>query len=296
MKKSFFFLFFLGIVFAGSFSLVSKLPPFLKEKQNPISENGSRFKPSPFPIEDRPFAIVVVGTNNGAYVGKTLASIFGQKYHNYRLIYIDDASDDGSFDLARDLIYESDHIGQTTLVQNEKRIGVLANIVRAVDTCRNEEIVVVVHGEDWLAHEWVLQRLNGYYADPDLWITYGQYVDFPSYKRGTCRNMEENQLRTQPFFASHLKTFYAALFKKIKQGDLIYSGQFLPACSDMAYMIPMLEMGKRHSCCISEVLYIANRQAGYKEDREMQIRCEKFVRSLDPYNPLPSIEVTSCGE
>ncbi len=296
MKKLLLFLFSLGIVFMGSFAAANRLGPLLKEKERASSLAKNHFKPSQFPLKNNPFAIVVVGYNNGATVAKTLASVFSQKYENYRLIYIDDASNDGSFDLARDLIYESEQIAQVTLVQNERRLGTLANIARAVDTCQNEEIVVILQGEDWLAHEWVLQRLNGYYADPDLWLTYGQYMDFPTYKKGICREYRENRFRTQPFFASHLKTFYAALFKKIRQADFIYSGQFFPACSDMAYMIPMLEMGKDHYHLIPEVLYISNSQTVGKEDREMQLRCEKFIRALDPYSSLSSIEVIPCGE
>lgn len=296
MRKSFFFLLILAIVFAGSYTAAPKLGEILKAKQSAIAAPKEKFKPSSFPIQNHPFAIVVIGHNNGAYVAKTLASVFSQNYENYRLIYIDDASNDGSFDLARDLLYESNHLGQVTLVPNEKKLGVLANMVRAVETCKNEEIVVVLHGEDWLAHEWVLQRLNSYYADPDLWLTYGQYREFPSYQVGVCREYSEPKFRSLPFFASHLKTFYAALFKKIRVADFIYSGSFLPASADLAYMIPMLEMANNHYHQIPETLYISNRQSTYKEDREMQLRCEKYVRGLDPYAPVAALEVESCGD
>lgn len=293
MKKVVLFLFVLGLVFAGSFTAARMVE---KKSQDPEKfALEARFKPVEFALKNRPFTVVIVGVNNGASVAKTLASVFSQNYENYRVVYIDDASDDGSFDLARDLIYDSGHVIQVNLVHNEARLGNLANIFRAVQTCQDDEIVVVLQGEDWLAHEWVLQRLNAYYADPDLWLTYGQYRDFPTYQLGICHEMDQ-RFRSQPLTASHLKTFYAGLFKKIREADFIYSGKFLPVCAELAYMIPMLEMAKDHFHFIPEILYISNRQATYREDRELQMRCEKFIRALDPYPPLTALQVTPCGE
>ena len=295
MKKLLLFLFVLLAAFAGSFVLTKKIGEKKAEALLNMKVEG-KFKPTPFAIKNHSFTIVVVGSNNGAHVAKTLSSVFAQNYENYRLIYIDDASNDGSHDLARDLIYDSHHLGQVTLVRNEERLGVLANISRAVQACADDEIVVVLQGEDWLAHEWVLQRLNTYYADPDLWLTYGQYRDYPTYQLGICHEFKEEKFRTQPFAASHLKTFYAGLFKKIRESDFIFQGKYLPACSELAYMIPMLEMAKDHSHFIPEVLYICNRSASYKEDREAQTRSEKFIRALDPYQPLTALQVIPCGE
>ena len=184
MKKFVLFLFLLAIVFAGSFTVAQNLN---KKYVEPVQlTQPFAFKPIPFPLKNLPFTFVIVGVNNGASVAKTLDSVFSQNYENYRLIYIDDASDDGSFELVRDLIFDSGHLGRVTLVQNEKRLGKLANICRALQTCEDPEIVVVLEGEDWLAHEWVLQKLNTYYADSDLWMTYGQYRDFPTYQLGIC--------------------------------------------------------------------------------------------------------------
>ncbi len=297
MKKFLIFSLFLGLVFIGSYLAPRWIEmPWPKLPAEKISAPVARFQPTPFPLINHPFTIVIVGVNNGAFVSKTLASVFRQNYDNYKVIYIDDASSDGSADLAHDLVYQSDHLLQVTFVQNEERLGMLANLFRAVQSCADGEIVVVLHGEDWLAHEWVLQRLNAYYANPDLWLTYGQYCDFPTYHTGICHPYSDAKFRTQPFLASHLKTFYAGLFKKIREGDFIYAGKFLPACADLAAMIPMLEMAKDHFSFVPEVLYINNQQTACREDRELQAQCERFVRGLDSYSPLPALQVQPCGE
>ena len=44
--------------------------------------------------------IVIASYNNERWVEENLKSVFMQDYSNYRVIYIDDASTDGTADLA----------------------------------------------------------------------------------------------------------------------------------------------------------------------------------------------------
>lgn len=253
MKKFFLFLLFF---FAAGFAIARFLPALLPifGKAEPLFPKvlDLGFRPAPFPIENHPFVIVVIGKNNGASVEKTLQSIFSQHYDNFRIIYIDDASNDGSFELARDLIYDSAHLARVTLARNEESLGSFANVFRAVQTAAGEEIVVVLQGEDRLAHEWVLQRLNQYYADPDLWLAFGQYREIPTLKLGdSSLFLEEWQKRgmlgvSSP--SSHLTTFYASLFQKIRESDL---------AGGIAYLPLMLEMAQNHCQYIPETLYLS---------------------------------------
>lgn len=227
MRNFALFLFVAFVLFAASFAAARTY----EERKNASQELAKTFSPAAYPLKNHPFTFVLVGYNNGATVEKTLSSIFSQNYENYRLIYIDDASDNGSFELAKECIYASDFLDKTILVHNEERLGRLANIVRAVQVCSDEEIIVLLSGEDWLAHEWVLQRLNAYYADPHLWMSFAQSIDFPTYST----------------VGPHLKSFYVALFKKIKEADLSSS-----------IITPMIEMAKDHFASIPEVLSIHN--------------------------------------
>ena len=298
MKRLALFLFSLLICFAGGYFLPRFYPHNDKELPQPIAEG--RFLPAPYPIQNHPFALVIIGRNNGASVEKTLESAFSQKYENMRFLYIDDASDDGSFELARDLIYDSGRLGETTLVRNEQQLGHAANLYRAAQSCADGEIIVVLDGDDRLAHEWVLQRLNQYYADPDLWLAYSEYREFPTFRIGQSRLVgEKDSFRGIPNRPYHLKSFYAALFKKIREQDLVYQGQFFPASAELAYMVPLLEMAKDHLQFIPEVLYLSTGVA--KEDRELKARCESHIRSLTPYDPvlaltqIPEMEIEAGG-
>ncbi len=267
----------LGVVFGGAFYLGKE------RRHSGIKEAETLFQPTLYPVINRSFAVVIVCHNNGAFVEKTLQSVFSQNYLDFRIFYIDDGSNDGSFELAQDLIYESGQLMRVTMIRNEERLGTVANLSRIIDTCPDSEIMVVMGGEDWLAHEWVLSRLNQYYADPDLWLTFGQYREYPEYSLGFCHPLvQDKPARNQPFTASHLKTFYAGLFRQIQPKDLIFD-------ADLAYMAPMLEMAKGHSMFIPEILYIENRAVPRKEDREVISASEKAVRGLKAYEPIPRI-------
>jgi hypothetical protein len=294
MKKFILFLLLAFFAFGGSY-FVSRQQGNkgnLVQESQTRKEGESRFKPNPFPLQNRFFTIVLIGmnrTNPGATLEKTFSSLFSQNYENYRIIYIDDASEDGSYDLAADLICESSQARRVTTVKNEKEIGFLANLIRAVETCEEEEIVVVMNGGDCLSHEWVLQRLNSYYSDPDLWMACGQYCTPPYFDKGVWE-FQPKVVRSEWTSSPHLKTFYAGLFKKIDRSDFLYRGKYLTAFSEAAFMIPLFEMAGDHFRAIPEVLSIQAQEVFQRElsetDLEYERQCEQGVRGLRSYSPL----------
>ncbi len=292
MRRLLLFFILLAASFTAGFGVArGKVAQLFVAKIAAASDHHPRtmeFRPTPYPLENRSFRIVIVGRNNGANLEKTLQSVFLQNYENFRILYIDDASDDGSGDLARDLIYDSPIFTKIQFHQNEKPLGTLASLTRAIRGFPDEEIVAVLHGDDWLAHEWVIARLNQYYADPDLWLTYGEASDYPTYQLGKARPLDGKgkPIRSQPLSTTHLKTFYAGLFKKIDDADLQYKGEYFQGAADLAFMFPLLEMADGHSQCLQEVLYICNRDSLKTEDRELHAFCEKQIRSLPPHEPL----------
>lgn len=248
------------------------------KKHNSQQGGGVNFQPTVYPSVNRPFVVIVVGYNNGAFLEKTLRSIYAQNYNNYRMVYVDDASTDGSFELAQQLIYDTDR--KVSFIRNQTRLGVLANVSNVIQDCLDDEIVAIVGGEDWLAHEWVLSRLNQYYANADLWVTYGRCCEYPKYTLGP----KIAPARDKSFGNLRLNTFYAGLFKEIGAEDFFDGELVLSSGVDMAYMIPMLEMAQGHSTFIPEIFYVAN--ATLKENPEVLIRCEKQIKEMAAYEPI----------
>jgi len=266
----------LGLVFTAAFYVG-------KASRAPISSAvlQTRFEPSRYPLVNRSFVIAIVGRNNGAWLEKTLRSAVSQNYPQFRVIYIDDASDDGSFDLVKDLVQESREKERITLLRNETEQGELVTLAHAIHGCDPQEIVVRLGGEDWLAHEWVLTKLNQYYANSDLWMTYGQSREYPGFSIGAAKALDPAlAVRSQPFSAAPLQSFYADLFQQVALEDLQ-----IPSAIAQSYMFPMLEMAAHHAAFIPDVLYIVN-QLHPKEPSDLTSFYDKSIRSQSAYTAL----------
>jgi len=301
MKKVLFFLFLVFFSFLGGLAVVRKNT--LSILSNPLAvlektKTTPRFLPTSYPMKNHSFTVVMIGRNNGAWLEKALRSVFSQNYENFRMIYVDNGSSDGSFELARDLIYDMKNLIPTEVIQNQNPIGILENLTRAIQTCSDQEIIVFVDGNDWLAHEWVLQKLNQYYANPNLWLTCGQFRTYPQFNLGEIsldlRQIKE--LRYHPFESFQLQTFYASLFKKIRQSDLMEFEEYRDASFSGAFMIPMMEMAQDHFEYIPHVLYVKNSLALSEEKGEISLNFKNSIRSLSSYTPLESLFECSSGK
>lgn len=243
-----------------------------------------------------PIVVIVPSYNNIAWYEQNLASICAQDYTNFHVLYVDDGSTDGTGDAVAAYIEERELADRITLIRNPLRCGMLYNLSMAVHCCPDDVMVVVVDGDDWLADESVLTYLNEIYQDDDIWMTYGQFEEYPSGKAGFCKPIPETIKRAHAYryydwITSHLKTFYAGLFKKIPLGYLINNGAFLTAACDLAIMVPMLELASSHAEAIDKVLYIYNMNNGNSVFRTRpleQLKNSYWVRSRQPLMPLAS--------
>lgn len=244
-------------------------------------------------IEEKPIVVVVTSYNNKDWYQLNLNSIFVQQYSNYRVIYIDDLSTDGTGKLVEDYIKERGQEDRVRLIHNTQRLLAGANHDYAIRSCKDDEIVIILNGDDWFAHDGVLYFINRIYADPNIWLTYGQYQVYPSGQLGHCCAMPEdiiknNAFRTYISTPSHLRTFYAGLYKQIKIDDLLYEGEYLKMTEDLAMMYPMMEMARDgHFKFVPDILLTynnANVLNDHKVSRQLQKDMDTFIRSKKPYD------------
>jgi glycosyltransferase involved in cell wall biosynthesis len=266
--------------------------------------------PSLWATHDIEFVILVTSYNNEKYVTRNLDSIVCQRSSKpFQIICVNDGSSDRTGQLMDD--YAKSH-GLTEpflkIIHNKKRFGsALENIYNTVHTMiPDNKIVVCIDGDDTLSFGGVLARLEKEYADPDVWMTYGRFVVTPKGEFWTiCGGYPEEVILSHSFrqhynVPSHLKTFKASLFKKIKRTDLLDpEGNIYRKAWDMAMLFPMLEMcapkgpqGKNHSRFIADtVLYVYNYDNPIGDSRtdagrQEQIKLDRHIRSLPPYKPL----------
>lgn len=258
--------------------------------------------------------VIIPSYNNSQIYKQNLNSVLGQRYDNFRVIYIDDCSPDGTGDLVERYVQELNLGHRVRIVKNKERLGAMANMYHAVHSCDDSAIVVALDGDDWFAHSEVLATVNEHYMRNDIWLTYGQLQFFPfgprsPYKELPKEVIDNHSYRAHDWSTTALRTFYAWLFKAIRKEDLVYgpefahAGKFFTVTHDFAYMFPMLEMAGHRSKFIAEILYTYNLGTSMNDHtirRQEQEETGWYIRGkpkyalldrVPDYVKLPAVEV-----
>ena len=241
------------------------------------------------------YKIVVPFCNVENWIEKCIDSIERQKYRKFQCVMTDDMSDDKSFLLAQMLTWENSNF---TLEKNDTKRHALENIVRAIDglDCEDEDIIVLMDGDDWFASTTVLEKLNEVYSDRNCLMTYGSYCYYPSGQRGVEPSrysdevVENNTYREDQWRASHLRTFKYKLWKNLKKEDLQDNdGNYYPMAYDQAIMLPLLEMAGERTKYIDDIMYVYNRVNPNNIDKnkaQKQYAIAQEVRKKDKYQRI----------
>jgi glycosyltransferase involved in cell wall biosynthesis len=252
-------------------------------------------------LDDREFVILIPSYNNIAYYKQNLDSVYQQNYNKYRVIYIDDCSPDGTGEAVEKYAKACNRQNITKVIRNKDRVLAMANIYHNIHKyCYDHEIVVMLDGDDQLSNENVLSRLNYEYKNNDIWFTHGSC--FFIHEKAVCSWSKEipnyilelNNFRKQNLGATHLRTFYAWLFKKIKIEDLKYQNDFFKMTYDVAMFIPMIEMAGYHHKFIKDILYLYNDLNpinDHKINQSLQREIDRYIRkNMIKYQPTTKLD------
>lgn len=249
-----FFAAFMGYWLGQGERMSQKKKSFLVENIHPARE---------FPLtQPKAFVFLVHAHNQAAWCERSLHSIFAQEYEGFRLIFVDDGSVDGTLEKAQQFIVENQQEHRALIIQNEKPLGLVASIYRMIDSCQEGEILIPLEAKDWLAHPQVLSRLNSIYQNPDVWCTWGQTIQYPSYEILDPPDWSPEQVEKKGFESLDLHgchSFYAAVFKHIQLQDLFQDGAI--AKSKKSYLIPLLELAGGRVRSLFEPLAFENRSS-----------------------------------
>lgn len=243
--------------------------------------------------DQKSLVIITASYNNEQWIEQYFNSIVQQYYENWTLVYIDDNSTDNTLSAFKTLVHQYGIEDRVTLIRNDTRMGHLYNQYHAIHACRKNDIIIIIDGDDWLAHEHVFERIMQAYENENVWLTYGQFWYLKKNKKGFCKPIPadiiaQNAIRDISWRTSHPRTFYAGLFQLIRLEDLLYHGTFFPKCADVVTMLPMIEMAGNHITCIDEVLYIYNddNPLSYHHDPTHQRTLEAYIKAMPRYQPL----------
>lgn len=273
---------------------------------------------------EKKFVIIIPSFNNKLWYQNNIDSIFEQQYNNFRIIYIDDKSEDNTYELVNDYLKKKNYNSSKIQIFQQKirqRQGAAKYI--AGHMCDDNEIICILDGDDWFAHSNVLNILNYEYSKNNIWCTYGRFQrvsnnedDLSVIKNGkkvlyinssnrnhTSETIQNNTFRKSPWLSTHLKTFYASIFKQIPINYFLdHENNFAKVCTDCAEMFSILELSGFRQKCINNILYSYNVEntnnhptSYYKKDENdyWNIYREKISEHLlnliplQPLNKLP---------
>lgn len=249
------------------------------------------------------FEIIIPSYNNAQWCIQNLRSAVSQLYPHFHVTYVDDCSTDGTGEIAEQFVRDNNLQDKVTIIHNKKRCGAMANWYYTISMCPDHKVIVNLDGDDMLANSQVLAYLAKIYNRYDVWLTYGQFTEWPQGGRGWCKAMprhviENNEVRYFEDMPSHLRTYYAWLFKKIKKEDFMHEGQFVQMTCDQAMMFPMMEMAGERYAFIPKILYLYNATNSISDHRVNE-KCQrdfsKIIRSKKRYQRLdkPGIALRS---
>lgn len=248
------------------------------------------------------FIVIVAMYNMAGLIGDNIAMLKKQTHKDFRCLIGDDLSTDNSAEVVRGLIQGDPRF---ELVVHDTKKFSMGNIYTLIEHAQpdDEDVLVLVDGDDRLADEKVLDKLAEIYRRHNCWMTYGSYSDGGPVPEPICKPYPEsvirkNRFRNAKWRASHLKTFKYKLWarldrsaftitekeferakrraflqgrlktwwhwKKIKHASLVNPSQeFIRRCDDKAMTIPMLELAGHRSFFVKDILY---HYVAYKKD------------------------------
>ncbi len=241
---------------------------------------------------DNFFHIIVPFYNVEQWILNCVRSIKAQDYKNFKVTLVNDMSTDKTVEKIYSLI---DGNEKFQLIETGKNGGALNSVYTGIKHVnpRDEDVVIVLDGDDWFARKDSLTIVNQAYKENNCLMTYGSYAEYPSGKRGKFSKrlpksvIDNKRFREYQWSTSHLRTFKYLLWKNIKLKDILNSeGKIYTMAGDLPVMFPMLEMAEERSHYIDEIIHVYNRSNPLNEDKinhSLQLSIEKEVRKKSVY-------------
>lgn len=221
--------------------------------------------------------------NAWRFVGPCIDSVVRQSNANWRLHIFDAASTDDTDDAIREAIWRANADYRILPTFEYAPTGIFDKLLPLWRSFDDDDIIVWLDGDDQLATPHALETVAAYHEAGAL-VTYGQFI-WNDGSIGFAGPVGPDP-RSEPWRATHLKTFRAGLVKKIKDEDLRDSdGEYFKYVTDQCVMLPLLEMAPERSVFIPKVLHIysGGRGTTSPSDMEKEMSALRLIRSRPRY-------------
>jgi len=196
-------------------------------------------------MNEKYFCFVIPFFNNEKWINKCLSSVYQQTFTNFRIIFINDNSNDNSIDQ----IYEflQDKSINYKIINNDLNYGPAFSRLQAFNEIKDHEIVIFLDGDDWLFHEDVLKELNDLYSNNDIEMTVGSYKKYNSKISIFTFKVREINLFCPTRY--HLRTGYGHLWNDMILNDIFFQNKPIRYLSDFNEILYALKKTNKIYFC-----------------------------------------------
>ena len=237
---------------------------FLKSKRYVPAHFTSEFIENEDDLKEKSFVFLLYCSDELKTLEQSISSILEQKHENYRIVLIETANITASTGTIKKIIAKENKSHLLHILTYSDKRPTIECFQRALDSIKDDEIVIQLECNDWLANNEVLDKINQIYSSSnETWLMYSQFLEYPSYQKGSIDPYVKKMLRNRhsrkiPWLSSYLKIYYAGLFKQIKP-DSRFNNQksLIPETFDL-YFLPLAEYSRHHIRFSEDVLYVHN--------------------------------------
>lgn len=220
------------------------------------------------------FVFVAPMYNASATLPRLLHSLYGQSNDNWHLILIDDVSEKSELDNERRIFgtfakllekpsYKYDPFSITedtwtpirldqersekiTFVTNSEKKWEVANVLRGISMCNDEDIICRIDADDWLTDLDALAMIDATYTQTGceaLWTMHRWGFSDKNISASMSTDADPYQ---HPWVSSHLKTFRKRLLNNVKDENFRgEDGNYIKRAGDQAIYLPVLNNTKK---------------------------------------------------
>ena len=250
---------------------------------------------------DTNFVFVTSSYNQCELVKNSLESIKVQNYprNKFRIIYIDDASTDFTFNICKTFKAENSDINMQ-IIKNKKNMGPAYSRHIGYHKCEDNEVCVFLDGDDSLVGNNVLGVVSYVYKTYNIDATFGSYIQggkwqydkWIEYERKTWKGHDAN-------FFPLLRTVKANICKKVPERYLKCNKRWFRFMTDCALFTAVCELIDNNYAFIPNLLVDyseesskTNKETGHKaslkniEQRALRKIYSDYLKNLTPLNEL----------
>jgi len=238
---------------------------------------------------DNKAIVIVIQRNAEKYLRKSLTSAVVQDYEDIGIIFIDDASEDGSVKIAHKILEDR---RDTVFTINRQKTCKLESIRRAItEQCTNSNSTIFwLDGDDYLTSSTAISEMMELHEHYDVvWSQHIEEIDDGRIKTGCSGPITNGNVREGKWVSSALRSFKKFLFDEISENAFLdANGKLYEKTIDQAIMYPVLEMAgpkKWHFYDKKLYFYTYNPKTMRTEGKgnKEQLANESHIRGKKPY-------------